>query len=163
HRRAGAALLRRRRTRAGGRGGGALRVGQRLAHGRRGGRGFARRPVATRRGSIAVLRGGLFRNALREHPHRRPPRRQALLACRTRGAPIDRGRVELELHCPQELLRVAANGSPPYLLAAGTRSADAGPDATFAAVWRRLDPSPAPARAALGTLRELGGAAALVE
>jgi hypothetical protein len=76
---------------------------------------------------------------------------------------IDRGRVELELRFPQELLRVAANGAPPYLLAAGTRSTDAGPDATFAAVWRRLDPAPASARATLGTLRELGGAAALVE
>ncbi|HEX5046344.1 MAG TPA: DUF3999 family protein [Gammaproteobacteria bacterium] len=81
----------------------------------------------------------------------------------TPADPIDRGRVELELRYPQELLRVAANGSPPYLLAAGTRSAGAGPDLTFAAVWRRLDPAPAPARATLGSLRELGGPAALVE
>lgn len=80
----------------------------------------------------------------------------------TPAQPVNRDRVELELRYPQELLRVAAKGSPPYLLAAGTRVADAGPDDTFAAVWRRLDPTPAPARAALGALRELGGAAALV-
>jgi len=76
--------------------------------------------------------------------------------------PVGRDRVELELRYGQELLRVAANGAPPYLLAAGTRIAEAGPDATFAAVWRRLAPGPAPARATLGPLRELGGGGALV-
>ena len=75
---------------------------------------------------------------------------------------IGRDRVELELRYPQELLRVAANGAAPFMLAAGTRLDEAGPDATFAAVWRRLDAAEAPARAALGAQRELGGAAALV-
>jgi hypothetical protein len=80
----------------------------------------------------------------------------------TPAEPLGRNRVELEVRYPQELLRVAAKGSAPYLLAAGTRVAEAGPDGTFAAVWRRLDPAPSPARAALGPLRELGGGAALV-
>jgi hypothetical protein len=79
----------------------------------------------------------------------------------TPAEPLARDRVELELRYPQELLRVAANGTAPYLLAAGTRVAEAGPDTTFAAVWRQLDPSAAPAAATLGPMRELGGADAL--
>jgi hypothetical protein len=49
------------------------------------------------------------------------------------------------------------------LLAAGTLADEAGPDATLASVWARLDP---PAEvvpfATLGVRRELGGPAALV-
>ena len=70
---------------------------------------------------------------------------------------------DLELEFPQEYLRVAANGGTPYLLAAGTLAEGAGPDATLAAVWSRLEP---PADivplATLGARRELGGPAALV-
>jgi hypothetical protein len=47
------------------------------------------------------------------------------------------------------------------LLAAGTLAPEAGPDSTFAAVWRALPGTGAPPRAALGELRELGGTAAL--
>lgn len=73
-----------------------------------------------------------------------------------RGAPV-----ELWLRFPREHLRVAARGAPPYLLAAGTLSAEAGPDATFAAVWEKLPAADVPV-ATLGARRELGGAAALV-
>jgi hypothetical protein len=70
---------------------------------------------------------------------------------------------DLELQFPQEYLRVAASGGAPYLLAAGTLAEEAGPDATLAAVWSRLEP---PAEvvplATLGARRELGGPAALV-
>ena len=71
--------------------------------------------------------------------------------------------VELELTFPQEYLRVAVTGGAPYLLAAGTLTDDAGPDATLASVWSRLTP-PADVVpfAALGARRELGGPAALV-
>ena len=79
------------------------------------------------------------------------------------AAPLRGQAFELELEFPQEYLRVAANGSTPYLLAAGTLAEDAGPDATLAAVWSRLEP---PADivpfATLGARRELGGPAALV-
>jgi hypothetical protein len=71
------------------------------------------------------------------------------------------GRVALRLEFPLEHLRVSAAGAPPYLLAAGTLAPEAGPDATFAAVWRDLPPRAAPPRVAVGSLRELGGAAAL--
>jgi hypothetical protein len=73
-----------------------------------------------------------------------------------RGAPV-----ELLLEYPEERLRVAARGAPPYLLAAGTLSEAAGPDRTFAAVWQEL-PAAEVSLATLGTRRELGGAAALV-
>jgi hypothetical protein len=69
--------------------------------------------------------------------------------------------VSLRLEYAAETLRFSAQGRPPYLLAAGTRSTEAGPDPTFAAVWRRLPGGAAPPRAELGALRELGGAAAL--
>jgi hypothetical protein len=75
--------------------------------------------------------------------------------------PLARERVALRLEFPPELLRVSAAGTAPYLLAAGTLAPEAGPDATFAAVWRELPQAGAPPRAVLGTLRELGGAAAL--
>jgi hypothetical protein len=72
-------------------------------------------------------------------------------------------RFELELAFPQEYLRVAANGSAPFLLAAGTLAEEAGPDATLAAVWRELPPpADVVAVAVLGARRELGGPAALV-
>jgi len=74
-----------------------------------------------------------------------------------------RGRLELALDFPQEMVRVAARGSAPYVLAAGTLAEDAGPDPTLASVWSTLEP-PAPAvpLATLGARRELGGPAALV-
>jgi hypothetical protein len=69
----------------------------------------------------------------------------------------------LALTYPQEHLRVAANGGAPYLLAAGTRAEEAGPDATLAAVWSELRPAAEVVPfATLGARRELGGAAALV-
>jgi uncharacterized protein DUF3999 len=79
------------------------------------------------------------------------------------AAPPRGERLMLVLEFPQESLRVAAGGGAPYLLAAGTLADEAGPDATLASVWSRLDP-PAPAvpAATLGPRRELGGAAALV-
>jgi hypothetical protein len=76
---------------------------------------------------------------------------------------VARERVALRLEYPAETLRFSAQGSAPYLLAAGTRSAEAGPDPTFAAVWRTLPDGSAAPRAQLGPLRELGGAAALAE
>jgi hypothetical protein len=75
--------------------------------------------------------------------------------------PLARERVALRLQYPAEQLRVSAAGTAPYLLAAGTLAPQAGPDATFAAVWSELPPGSAPPRAALGPLRELGGVAAL--
>jgi hypothetical protein len=69
--------------------------------------------------------------------------------------------VELLLEYPEERLRVAAHGAPPYLLAAGTLSEAAGPDRTFAEVWRELPAADVPL-ATLGARRELGGAGALV-
>jgi hypothetical protein len=67
----------------------------------------------------------------------------------------------LVLEYPQEHLRVAVQGMPPYLLAAGTLSDEAGPDPTFSAVWSQLPAAEVPV-ATLGARRELGGAAALV-
>jgi hypothetical protein len=79
------------------------------------------------------------------------------------AAPLHGGRVELALEFPQETVRVAARGSAPYLLAAGTLAEDAGPDPTLASVWSALEPqSPAVPLATLGARRELGGPAALV-
>jgi hypothetical protein len=75
--------------------------------------------------------------------------------------PVARERVALRLQYPAEQLRVSAAGTAPYLLAAGTLAPEAGPDPTFAAVWRELPAGVAPPRAVLGELRELGGAAAL--
>ena len=79
------------------------------------------------------------------------------------AAPLRSERVELELTFPQEYLRVAVSGGAPYLLAAGTLTDEAGPDATLAQVWSRLTP-PADVVpfAALGARRELGGPAALI-
>jgi len=75
-----------------------------------------------------------------------------------RGEPL-----ELALEFPQERLRVAAGGAAPYLLAAGTLLEEAGPDATLAQVWSRLEPpAETVALATLGDRRELGGAAALL-
>ena len=72
-------------------------------------------------------------------------------------------RVELELEYPQEYLRFAAEGTAPYLLAAGTLAEEAGPDRTFASLWTELRPAGATLPfAGLGSRRELGGAAALV-
>jgi hypothetical protein len=69
----------------------------------------------------------------------------------------------LALEYAQESIRFAASGQPPYVLAAGTLTREAGPDPTFAAVWNALPP---PGRtvpsATLGPMRELGGTAALV-
>jgi hypothetical protein len=71
--------------------------------------------------------------------------------------------VELELRFPEDMLRFSAEGSAPYWLAAGTLADAAGPDPTFADVWRQLRPAGAPLeRATLGAREELGGAAALV-
>jgi hypothetical protein len=76
--------------------------------------------------------------------------------------PLARERVALRLEFPLEQIRVSAAGVAPYLLAAGTLAREAGPDPTFAAVWRELPRSGgAPPHATLGALRELGGAAAL--
>jgi hypothetical protein len=70
---------------------------------------------------------------------------------------------DLELHYSQDYLRVAARGAGPYLLAAGTLAPEAGPDATFAAVWTELRPAAtAVPEAILGARRDLGGQAALV-
>jgi hypothetical protein len=53
-------------------------------------------------------------------------------------------------------------GGAPLLLAAGTLAEDAGPDATFAAVWSEISPAPSGVPVAqLGARRELGGAAVL--
>ena len=71
--------------------------------------------------------------------------------------------LEIVLEFQQEVLRVAARGVPPYLLAAGTLVEGAGPDATLASVWATLDGSAASVpRATLGERRELGGPDALV-
>ena len=88
-------------------------------------------------------------------------RREARYWRLTTAEPLARERVALRLAYPTEELRVSAAGTAPYLLAAGTLAPEAGPDATFAAVWRALPGAGAPPRAALGALRELGGAAAL--
>jgi hypothetical protein len=78
-------------------------------------------------------------------------------------APARGMRLELALEFPQEMVRVAARGSAPYLLAAGTLAEDAGPDPTLASVWSALEsPAPAVPLATLGARRELGGPAALV-
>jgi hypothetical protein len=75
--------------------------------------------------------------------------------------PLARERVALRLEYPAEQLRVSAAGTAPYLLAAGTLAPEAGPDSTFAAVWRELPTGRPPPLAELGERRELGGAAAL--
>jgi Protein of unknown function (DUF3999) len=68
----------------------------------------------------------------------------------------------LRLTYGQETLRVAAAGAPPYLLAAGTLAAGAGPDPTFASVWVGVGrPDAVVPPATLGARRELGGPAAL--
>jgi hypothetical protein len=78
------------------------------------------------------------------------------------SAPPRGERLELTLEYPQDRLRVATAGAGPYLLAAGTLAEEAGPDATLAEVWSRLEP---PAErvplAPLGARRELGGPDAL--
>jgi hypothetical protein len=68
----------------------------------------------------------------------------------------------LALEYPQEYLRVAGRSSGPYLLAAGTLAAEAGPDAAFAAVWRQVPVVAAVPEAGVGARRELGGPAVLV-
>jgi hypothetical protein len=79
----------------------------------------------------------------------------------TPAEPVAAGRFALRLDYPAEAIRVSLDGTPPYQLVAGTASADAGPDPTFAAVWRKLPQNSMPPRATTGPLRELGGAAAL--
>jgi hypothetical protein len=79
----------------------------------------------------------------------------------TPAEPAAAAGVTLRLEYPAEVLRVSLAGTPPYLLAAGTASADAGPDPTFESVWRALPQRSMPPRATTGPLRELGGAAAL--
>jgi hypothetical protein len=72
------------------------------------------------------------------------------------------GGVRLALTYPEERLRFAANGVPPYLLAAGTLLDEAGPDRTFASVMTALDQDDGRiANATLAQRGELGGAAAL--
>jgi uncharacterized protein DUF3999 len=89
-------------------------------------------------------------------------RRQATRYWRvTATEPLDAERVALRLEYPSEVIRVSVDGSAPYQLVAGTAAQEAGPDPTFAAVWRELPPGSAPARATIGQLRELGGPAAL--
>jgi hypothetical protein len=71
--------------------------------------------------------------------------------------------MQLRLEYPEERLRFAANGEPPYQLVGGTLSDEAGPDTTFAAVMGALDPDKAiVATAHLGTRTVLGGPAVLV-
>jgi uncharacterized protein DUF3999 len=77
--------------------------------------------------------------------------------------PFGAAQVELEVRYPRDTLRFSAEGRAPYVLAAGTFAAAAGPDPTFADVWRQLRPSGAPLEpAVLGAREDLGGAAALV-
>ncbi|HEY3515615.1 MAG TPA: DUF3999 family protein [Gammaproteobacteria bacterium] len=78
------------------------------------------------------------------------------------AAPPRGEHLELALEFPQETLRIAVGGRAPYLLAAGTLSEEAGPDATLASVWATLDRPAEVPLAALGARRELGGADALV-
>ena len=80
----------------------------------------------------------------------------------TATQPLDAQRLELRLEYPAEVIRVSVDGAAPYLLVAGTAAIEAGPDPTFAAVWRELPQGSAPARATPGQIRELGGPAALV-
>ena len=54
----------------------------------------------------------------------------------TPAEPAATAGVALRLEYPAEVLRVSLAGTPPYLLAAGTVSAEAGPDPTFESVWR---------------------------
>ncbi len=69
---------------------------------------------------------------------------------------------ELRITYPEEHLRFAANGSPPYMLVGGTLNSDAGPDPTFAAVIDALAPDrDAVPRLRLGERTVLGGSAAL--
>jgi len=71
--------------------------------------------------------------------------------------------VQLSLEYPEEHLRFAANGEPPYQLVGGTLSNEAGPDTTFAAVMSALDPDKTKvATASLAARTVLGGPAALV-
>lgn len=77
--------------------------------------------------------------------------------------PLAAEQVELEVRYPRDTLRFSAAGRAPYLLAAGTLVDAAGPDPTFADVWRQLRPAGTPLeQATLRSLEELGGAAALV-
>jgi hypothetical protein len=78
------------------------------------------------------------------------------------GAPPRDQPLELTLEFQQERLRIAAGGTPPYLLAAGTLAEDAGPDATLVSVWSTLDGPAEVPLATLGARRELGGPDALV-
>lgn len=68
----------------------------------------------------------------------------------------------LQLKYPAETLRFAAQGTPPYMLVAGTLVEDAGPDRTLEAVLRQLEEDSVTIGAAeLGARRLLGGDAAL--
>ena len=79
------------------------------------------------------------------------------------AGPLRGQQLELTLAFAEERLRVAARGSAPYLLAAGTLADEAGPDATLSSVWSALDaPALTVPLATLGARRELGGEAALV-
>jgi len=79
------------------------------------------------------------------------------------AAPLRGQKLELTVEFPQERLRVAASGGAPYLLAAGTLTDDAGPDATLSSVWSALDSAAVSVPlATLGARRELAGGGALV-
>lgn len=70
--------------------------------------------------------------------------------------------VQLRLKYPEEHLRFAADGEPPYQLVGGTLLDGAGPDPTFAAVMNTFDPDKANViEARLGSRTMLGGPAAL--
>jgi hypothetical protein len=79
----------------------------------------------------------------------------------TAAEPIDAGRVSLVLRYGVERIRVSGAGTAPFWLVAGTRAREAGPDPTFARVWRALPPGNDPPLAALGRMAVQGGPAAL--
>ena len=78
------------------------------------------------------------------------------------AVPVRGAAFALVLEYRQEYLRVAGRSSGPYLLAAGTLAAEAGPDAAFASVWRQVSAAAAVPEARVGARRELGGPAVLV-
>ncbi len=77
--------------------------------------------------------------------------------------PVDQQDVGLRLDYLEDSIRVAANGTAPYMLVGGTLLEEAGPDTTFANVWQRLDATELVLETAgVGQRRQLGGAAALL-
>ncbi len=77
------------------------------------------------------------------------------------AVPVRGAGFALVLEYRQEYLRVAGRSSGPYLLAAGTLAAEAGPDAAFASVWRQVSAAAPVSQARVGERRELGGPAVL--